>query len=123
MRGNRTVKTNSGGLDAFESPNYPALAKVDTRLFDALLQLMFLCQQLEIGIRFKPSMTLSPPKGRFRVHTHMETNVAVWRMIPGILACKSLSAPSTVMSVAGFDDEYITNSVTYAAKLRAIVLG
>lgn len=28
LRGNRTVKVNSSGLDAFESPNFPPLAKV-----------------------------------------------------------------------------------------------
>jgi L-asparaginase/Glu-tRNA(Gln) amidotransferase subunit D len=61
LRGNRTVKSNSSGLDAFESPNFPPLAK------------------LEIGIRFKQSIALSPPMGRFTVHTHFNTNVAVWR--------------------------------------------
>lgn len=86
LRGNRTVKSNSSGLDAFESPNYPALA------------------HLETGLRFRVNSTLSPPKGRFRVHTTLDTNVAVWRMIPG------------------FDDEYILNSIKYSSKLRAIVL-
>ena len=65
MRGNRTVKTNSDGLDAFDSPNAPALATLET------------------GIRLRAGLVLPPPKGRFRVHAGLEKNVAVWRMIPG----------------------------------------
>ena len=61
LRGNRTVKVNSGGLDAFSSPNYPPLA------------------MLETGIRFRPSAVLDLPKGRFMVHGELETNIAVWR--------------------------------------------
>ena len=61
LRGNRTVKVNSGGLDAFSSPNFPPLA------------------MLETGIRFRPSSILDPPKGRFVVHGELETNIAVWR--------------------------------------------
>lgn len=86
LRGNRTVKSNSTGLDAFESPNFPALAKLET------------------GIRFRPSLVAPQPKGRFHVHRHMVTNVAVWRMIPG------------------FDDEYIRMAIAHSADLRAIVL-
>lgn len=48
LRGNRTVKSNSSGLDAFESPNYPALA------------------HLETGLRYRASSALAQPKGRFR---------------------------------------------------------
>lgn len=65
MRGNRTVKSNNSGLDAFESPNFPALAKLET------------------GIRFRPNLVAPQPKGRFRVHRSMEKNIAVWRLIPG----------------------------------------
>lgn len=86
LRGNRTVKTNSGGLDAFESPNYPSIAKLET------------------GIRFRRNAALALPKGRFRVHKDLVTNIAVWRMIPG------------------FDDEYIYNSIKHSTSLRAIVL-
>ena len=63
LRGNRTVKSNSSGLDAFESPNYPALAKLET------------------GIRLRRGAVLAQPKGRFRVHRELDTNVAVWRMV------------------------------------------
>lgn len=35
------------------------------------------------GIRFRPRLCLPQPKGRFRVHKKMDTNVAVWRMVPG----------------------------------------
>jgi L-asparaginase len=86
MRGNRTVKSNSEGLDGFDSPNCPPLATLET------------------GIRLKTSLVLPPPKGRFRVHTHLEKNIAVWRMIPG------------------FSDEYIEVAVEHCTKLRAIVL-
>ena len=86
LRGNRTVKTNSGGLDAFESPAFPALARLET------------------GIRLRRGAVLAQPKGRFRVHSELDTNVAVWKMAPG------------------FDDEYIVASITHSRKLRAIVL-
>lgn len=86
LRGNRTVKVNSSGLDAFDSPNFPPLA------------------HLEVGIRYRPSLCLPQPKGRFRIHRALATNIAVWRMIPG------------------FDDDYITASITHAKTLRAIVL-
>ena len=87
LRGNRTVKSNNSGLDAFESPNYPALAKLET------------------GIRLRRS-ALQPRAagGRFRVHPRLDTNVAVWRMIPG------------------FDDEYIFNAIAHSVRLRAVVL-
>ena len=88
MRGNRCVKSNNSGLDAFESPNYPALAKLET------------------GIRLRRSALLARAGagGRFRVHAALDTNVAVWRMIPG------------------FDDEYITTAIAHSTRLRAIVL-
>ena len=65
LRGNRTVKSSCEGLDAFESPNIPPLATLET------------------GLRLRASAVLPPPKGRFRVHLRLEKNVAVWRMIPG----------------------------------------
>jgi L-asparaginase/Glu-tRNA(Gln) amidotransferase subunit D len=86
LRGNRTVKTSSEGLDSFDSPNCPPLATLET------------------GIRLRTSLVLPPPKGRFAVHTAMEKNIAVWRMIPG------------------FSDEYIEIIVEHSKHLRAIVL-
>jgi L-asparaginase len=65
LRGNRTVKTNTDGLDAFDSPNLPPLATLET------------------GIRLRSALVLPLPKGRFRVHCRLEKNIAVWRMIPG----------------------------------------
>lgn len=42
--------------------------------------------QLETGIRFRPSLVLPTPSGRFRIHTEpLETNIAVWRMVPGLV--------------------------------------
>jgi len=66
MRGNRTVKVNSSGLDAFDSPNFPPLALLET------------------GIRFRPHLCLPQPRGRFRAHRALATGIAVWRMIPGM---------------------------------------
>jgi len=86
LRGNRTVKTSSDGLDAFESPNSPPLATLET------------------GIRLRSSLVLPAPKGRFRVHTALEKNIAVWRMVPG------------------FSDEYIGSAIAHSTSLRAIVL-
>lgn len=86
MRGNRTVKINSDGLDAFDSPNTPPLATLET------------------GIRLRSTLVLPPPNGRFFVHTALEKNIAVWRMIPG------------------FSDEYIANAIAHSTNLRAIVL-
>ena len=86
MRGNRTVKVSSEGLDSFDSPNCPPLATLET------------------GICLKTSLVLPPPKGRFRVHTQLEKNIAVWRMIPG------------------FSDEYIETAITHSVKLRAVVI-
>lgn len=86
MRGNRTVKVNSDGLDAFDSPNAPPLATLET------------------SIRLHSSLVLPAQKGRFHVHTNLEKNVAVWRMIPG------------------FSDEYIANAIAHSTDLRAIVL-
>jgi L-asparaginase len=65
MRGNRTVKVSSSGLDAFDSPNFPPLALLET------------------GIRFRPHLCLPQPRGRFRVNKALSTAVAVWRMVPG----------------------------------------
>ena len=86
LRGNRTVKTSCEGLDAFESPNFPPLATLET------------------GVRLRAAAVLPPPKGRFRVHSKLEKNVAVWRMIPG------------------FSDEYIETSISHCTHMRAIVL-
>ena len=86
LRGNRTVKTSTEGLDSFDSPNCPPLATLET------------------GIRLRSSLVLPPPKGRFTVHTAMEKNIAVWRMIPG------------------FSDEYIEITIEHSKHLRAIVL-
>lgn len=86
LRGNRTKKMNSAGLDAFESPNFPPLARLET------------------GVRFRAAAVLPQPKGRFRVHKPLETNIAVWRMVPG------------------FNDEYIQTAIEHARGLKAIVL-
>ena len=68
LRGNRTVKVNSAGLDAFDSPNFPPLAL------------------LEAGVRFRPRLVLRPPPSNsppMKAVRRLATSIAVWRMIPG----------------------------------------
>lgn len=64
-RANRTVKVNSKGLDAYESPNYPPLANIGT------------------AIEINKNMALSPPKGQLKVHKKLEAKVVVLKLVPG----------------------------------------
>ena len=59
LRGNRAHKIDSNGLDAFESPNFPALATVGARVATARAN------------------WIEPPKSRLRVHTTLSTNIVV----------------------------------------------
>lgn len=102
LRGNRTVKVNSAGLDAFDSPNFPPLAL------------------LEAGVRFRPRLVLRSPSSSLSKNNITNTNntnnmtmkavrrlatsIAVWRMVPG------------------FDDEYVVLSIAQSSNLRAIIL-
>ena len=65
FRGNRAIKVNSWGLNAFESPNFPALATLGTNLSVSTEHI-------------RPQ-----PKGRFRVHTDFNRNILVLRLVPG----------------------------------------
>jgi L-asparaginase len=65
LRGNRAVKSDSNGLDAFSSPNFPPLATVGAR------------------ISADRSKWRAPPISRLRVHTDMETSIVVLRCVPG----------------------------------------
>jgi L-asparaginase len=65
FRGNRTIKINNNGLDAFDSPNYLPLGKLET------------------SMKIYSNLILPHPRGMFRVHHDFVTNIAVWRMIPG----------------------------------------
>ncbi len=65
-RGNRSTKLNAENFDAFESYNYPSLAKVG------------------INIRFKEHLFLPMPKGKLDVRKAFDTRVAVLKLFPGI---------------------------------------
>jgi L-asparaginase len=65
LRGNRASKVNSTGLDAFDSPNYPPLAK------------------LGVNIDHNERAVLAHPRGPFSVYTETNRNVLVIKLAPG----------------------------------------
>lgn len=65
LRANRTVKVNSVGLNAFDSPNFPPLAT------------------LGAFIKERKELALPQPRGPFRVHTQLEAKVIVLKLVPG----------------------------------------
>lgn len=66
-RGNRTTKQNAEQFDAFRSGNYPSLAEVG------------------VHIRYNEAAFHKPNRtGLFRVHSQMDTNVAILKIFPGI---------------------------------------
>jgi len=65
LRGCRSKKVDSWGLDAFQSPNCPALGT------------------LGIGFNINSDLILTQPKGRLRVSTIMNKNIAVLHLVPG----------------------------------------
>ena len=65
-RGNRSTKLNAENFDAFESYNYPSLAKVG------------------INIRFKEHLFLPMPAAPLQVRKQFDTRVAVLKLFPGI---------------------------------------
>ena len=64
LRGNRSVKVNSFGLDAFDCPNFPPLA------------------ELGVNVELRKDIALPPPHGPFRIFTKMETGIVVMKLIP-----------------------------------------
>jgi len=78
LRGNRTNKFNAENFNAFLSGNYPPLAEVG------------------VNIRFNRSVILRPSSGGLKVRTHIDTNVAVLKLFPGIseaIVCSILNIP------------------------------
>lgn len=66
MRGNRVKKVDSWNLDtAFQSPNFPPLASLGTRL------------------TVNHSLLRPAPREKLVVHTHMHTRIAVLSLTPG----------------------------------------
>ena len=67
FRGNRTTKVNAEHFKAFKSPNYADL--------------------VESGVHLKLNSELFLPlskDNKLKVHTHLDTNVAIIKMFPGI---------------------------------------
>ena len=65
-RGNRTLKYNSAHFDAFKSPNYPALAEAG------------------VTIDYKTNYLLKPSKKQFAIQTHLDNDVVVLKLFPGL---------------------------------------
>eukprot|EP00607_Mallomonas_marina_P010216 CAMPEP_0182421400 /NCGR_PEP_ID=MMETSP1167-20130531/6774_1 /TAXON_ID=2988 /ORGANISM="Mallomonas Sp, Strain CCMP3275" /LENGTH=347 /DNA_ID=CAMNT_0024598499 /DNA_START=277 /DNA_END=1320 /DNA_ORIENTATION=- len=65
LRANRSIKINSTGLSAFDSPNYPPLATLGTR------------------IHGHAELALPQPKAPFRVHRELDSKIVVLKLIPG----------------------------------------
>lgn len=68
LRGNRTTKVNSEQFDAFQSPNFPALAEAG------------------ISIRYQPGLIRRPsaPSEGLTIHTQLDTRVSILKVHPGI---------------------------------------
>jgi len=67
FRGNRTTKLNAEDFDAFQSPNYPVLAKSG------------------VHIRYNMDAIKIPASpASFRAHKKLDTNIAILKIFPGI---------------------------------------
>lgn len=84
-RGNRTFKYNSAHFDAFKSPNYPALAEAG------------------VTISYNTAALLKPSKKALKVHTHLNNDIAVLKLFPGI-------------------SKKITAAILHAPGIRAVIL-
>jgi L-asparaginase len=68
LRGNRTYKYNAEHFNAFQSPNYPALADAG------------------VNIKFHPNHILKPNFKKLKAHKDLDDNVAILKLYPGISA-------------------------------------
>ena len=66
LRGNRSVKVNATGFDAFKSPNYPPLATAG------------------IDISYNNAFIRKNPSTPFRINTSLDTRVSILKVHPGI---------------------------------------
>jgi len=66
FRGNRSEKFNSAMFEAFQSPNCPALANVG------------------VHVEYNRNIIAKVSKKKLKVHTHLETNIGLFRLFPGI---------------------------------------
>jgi len=81
FRGNRTVKYNAENFSAFRSANYPSLAEVGIHI------------KYNTSALYRPEQWGKP----LRLHTDLDTRVAVLKIFPGI----SESLVRTVLSAEG----------------------
>eukprot|EP01032_Pedospumella_encystans_P008278 gene8278-9844_t len=65
MRGNRAVKVNSTGLDAFDTPNYPPLA------------------MLACSITSRKELVMTQPTGELQVKKQLDSKILVIKLVPG----------------------------------------
>ena len=79
MRGNRTNKFNAENFNAFVSGNYPVLAEVG------------------VHIRYNRNAILNPNFRNLKVHTKLDTNVAILKLFPGI----SENVVSSILHIKG----------------------
>lgn len=79
MRGNRTNKFNAENFNAFVSGNYPVLAEVG------------------VHIRYNRNAILKPNFKHLKVHTELNTNVAILKLFPGI----SENVVSSILNIEG----------------------
>lgn len=77
-RGNRSNKFNAEHFRAFQSPNYPLLAEAG------------------VSINYNHAHIAPSPKGKLKVHTALDKNVAILKMFPGI-------SPSVVNAILNAD--------------------
>jgi L-asparaginase len=86
FRGNRTRKYNSEHFAAFESPNYPPLAEAG------------------IHIVYNYDAIHYPTQNKLvKIHTHMDTNIAILKLFPGI-------------------NEQVVSAILKAKNLKAVIL-
>ncbi|MDR0367950.1 MAG: asparaginase [Bacteroidales bacterium] len=84
-RGNRTYKNNAENFDAFTSPNYPVLANVG------------------VSIKYNKEYIVSASSEELKLHTEMDSNIAILKLFPGITAS-------------------VIESILHAKGLRAVIL-
>lgn len=76
-RGNRTFKYNSQHFDAFKSPNYPHLAEAG------------------VDIKYNENALMKGPKKELKIHTHLDNDISVLKLFPGLSKKITLSILNT----------------------------
>jgi L-asparaginase len=113
MRGNRTNKFNAENFNAFVSGNFPPLAEVG------------------VYIRYNENVILKPNFRNLKVHTQLDTNVAILKLFPGIseIVVKSIlnieGLKGVILETYGAGnaptDEWFINALTEAIEKGIII--